>query len=117
MRRPTHRMTPNTVHIERVNFWGKDSGGGRQPFRGAAGPAVACAVQPSSAEDVPPHMREEEVVYHTVKFYDNPQLQVRDRLYFGTRVLTVTGTQATSGGAGRTYIVHAEERKAGSPRL
>lgn len=113
MRHPSRRMTPNTVTIQLVTNWTKDLGGGRQPTYGTASDPVRCAVQPMSAEDLAIHARETEAIYHTVKFYADPGLRVRDRLNFGSRILTVLAMEATSGGAGRTYSVHCEEKPPG----
>ncbi len=113
MRYPTPRMTPNTVRIRRQLPWTRDVGAGRKLNLGLPSLPVRCAVQPTSAEDKPDHMREAEVIYHTLKFYDDPRLKIRDQINFGDRILVVTGVRATSGGAGRTWVVLAEERPGG----
>lgn len=110
MRRPTARMTPNSVLLRRVARWSADAAAGRVPeFDPPAGP-FACAVQPASAEDVPLHMREESVIYYLIKFYDDPALRPRDEVLWDGRTLVVTGLRSTSGGAGRSHLVDAEER-------
>lgn len=113
MRAPSVRMTPNTVKIRRVSTWTRDAAGGRQPTYALADAPVRCAVQPTRAEDIPIHMRESEVIYHTVKFYTDPRLRVRDEILFGNRTIVVTGVRATSGGAGRTWVVDGEEHPGG----
>lgn len=113
MRRPSARMTPNLVTLRRIASWSKDSGGARQSVYAADSLPVRCAVQPASSEDRPQHMRETQVVYDTVKFYDDPNLAVRDVVVFDGREKVVTGVRATSGGAGRTWLVDTEERPVG----
>lgn len=113
MRRPSGRMTPNVVTLRRIASWSKDSGGGRQPVYASDSLPVRCAVQPTSSEDRPQHMRETLVVYDTVKFYDDPNLNVRDLVLFDGRTKVVVGVRATSGGAGRTWLVDTEERPVG----
>jgi hypothetical protein len=113
MRHPTARMTPNTVTLRKVVAWTLDKAGGRQPTYGTDSDPIACAVQPTNANDMPAHMRESEVIYTTVKFYSDPGLRVRDLILFGTRQIVVSGVRSTSGGAGRTFVVLAEERPGG----
>lgn len=109
MRRPSIRLTPNSVSIAPTS-WSKDLAAGRKPTEGTPRGPIACAVQPSSSAHVPEHIREQYVVYHTVKFYDDPLVNLRDVVLFGSRQLVVMGVEATSGGRGRTWLVHCEER-------
>lgn len=116
MRRPTSRMTPSSVTLRRVARWTKDAAAGRVPvFDPPTGP-YACAVQPASAEDLPVHMREAHVIYHVIKFYDDPAVRPRDEVILQGRTLVVTGLRSTSGGAGRTHLVDAEERPTNASR-
>lgn len=109
MRRPTARMTPNTVTVVRATF-GQDAALGRKPVETPDPTPRPCAVQPTSVDDLPEHMREQEVIYHTVKFYDDPRLSNRDKVIFRGRELVVIGVRGSSGGAGRTWPVLCEEK-------
>lgn len=109
MRRPSSRCTPNTVTIQRVAAWTAGNARDPQATFAAASDPVACSVQPSSSIDVAPHLREEGVTYHTAIFHDDPTLEVRDKLNWGSRVLIVTGV-IDSSGRGRSFRVLCEER-------
>lgn len=109
MRRPSGRCTINTVAKVQVAGWTKDAAGGRHATFAAPSAPIACSVQPSTAVDVAPHLREEGVTYLTVIAHDDPQLALRDQLLWGTRVLTVTGVIDASG-RGRSFRVLCEER-------
>ena len=115
MRRPSPRMFSAQVTMSRVTRWNKDAASGRVPVYAAPSAPILCAVEPSSATDVPEHMREQQVVYHTVKFWDFPGVQIRDVINYAGRQLVVSGVRDTSGGRGRTWVVMAEERPPGVP--
>lgn len=116
MRRPSARLTPNQVRIRRVTRWDQDATAGRLPVWGPTTGPHPCAVHPSSAEDVPANLREAEVIYCTVQFYDDPLVRIRDELHWDGRVLTVTGVRPSAAGRGRTYLVDCEERPVHGPR-
>lgn len=115
MRKPSRRMTPNTAWIRRVESWDQDAAGGRRAVKatGRRGPYL-CAVQPTSSEDKPDHMRESGVEYVDVKFYQDPQVLVRDQVEVGERVYVVTECRTSSGGAGRSWVVGCEYRAPGA---
>jgi len=102
-------MTPNRVTVVRVDF-GRDAALGRQPVETPDPTRRACAVQPASVDDVAEHEREQGLIYHVVKFYDDPKLSNRDKVIFEGRQLVVIGVRGSSGGAGRTWPVVCEER-------
>lgn len=106
-------MTPSTVTVSRSSWSTKDKASGRQPTMTADPSQIRCAVQPDSADLFPEHMREEACVYHTVKFYDDRRLKVRDTVNYQGRVLVVVGVRDTSGGVGRTWVCLCEERRPG----
>lgn len=110
MRRPSARLTPNTVQVRRVTRWTADAHGGRVAEWGPPSAPMPAAVRPASAEDVPANLREAEVIYHNVLFYDDPGLRVRDLVLLGERVLAVTGVRSTAAGQGRTHVIDCEER-------
>lgn len=114
MRQPSARLTPNTVTFRRTTF-GRDAAAGRSPFGTPDAAPVPCAVQPTSAKDLPEHLREASIQYLTVKVYADPNLRNRDVVVDGLgRELVVTGVRGPSGGAGRTWLIDCEYRAPGS---
>lgn len=113
MRRPTARMLPNSVTVQSAGF-GRDAAGGRQVALGTASSPLRCSVQPASARDVPLHLRESGIVYHTVYFADDPQLPIRSILnwidYTPARVLNVSGASRNAAGITSLWAVDCEER-------
>ena len=110
MRRPSARMTPNTVTIAAWTGWGRDAAGGRSPTYGDPGAAIACSVQEQGAE-----MRDDDngklqhVIMYKVYFHDDPLLRLRDRILWGSRTLTVTGVPPDAAGHARSWVIDAEE--------
>jgi len=99
------------VTVTRVSFSGRDLAGGRSPAATALPQAYRVAIHPADAADAPEHMREQEVVYLTVRFYDDPQLRTRDEVVDELgRVLVVIGVKGPSGGYHRSWPVVCEYR-------
>jgi hypothetical protein len=114
MRYPSARMTPNLVTPQKVAF-GQDKAGGRVAQPSATLVTYPAAVQPTSAEDVEEHHREQGAEYFTVKVYQDLGLRVRDQLVDELgRVHVVVGVLATSGGAGRTWRYLTAHRASGT---
>lgn len=112
MRRPSARLTPNTVTLRRTSF-GADAAAGRKIAGGVTDATPrAVSVHPTSAEDLPDHLREQGRVYYTVTFYDDPGLYVRDEVLWDGRVLVVLGVRGSSGGVGRSWPVLTEYKPA-----
>lgn len=109
MRRPSIRLTPNSVTVTRVSF-GRDAALGRLQANAPDPTVYRVAVQPTATADLAEHLREQGVIYHTVNFYDDPRLVARDVVIFNGRTLAVVGVRGSSGGAGRTWPVLCEER-------
>lgn len=106
IRRPPARLTPNAVTVNRVAFAGRDQAGGRSFTETPLPVTYRVSVHPTDADDVPEHLREAEVVYLTVKFYDDPQLRIRDEVLDDLgRTLVVAGVKARSGGYETTWQV------------
>lgn len=110
MRRPSARCTINTVTTRNVTSWANDAAAGRVPnFSGYSAP-ILCSVQPASQDDVAPHLREEQVNYYAVIFHDDPQLDNRDEILWGSHTLTVIGNNNASG-RGRSFVIICQERQ------
>ena len=111
MRRPSGRMVPSRVTVVRTSWAGKkDTAAGRASTDGAAEGPYACAVQPASSAEVPAQMRDTNVVYYTVKFYEDLGLKIRDEVHWNGLTLVVTGPRPSSGGAGRSFEIGCEGR-------
>jgi hypothetical protein len=113
MRRPSTRLTPNVVSIV-PSKWSKDAAAGRITIAQSSRGPFSIGIAPTDSVTMPEHMREANVIYHTCKFYDDPQTNIRDVIFWGTRQLVVRGTIATSAARGRTWLVHCEERPPGA---
>lgn len=105
-------MTLQLVTFQRVAAWSKDKAGGRRPtYAAATTTPIACSVQPTGAlTSETTAGREMQVFTYNVYFHDDPQLNVRDRILWGARILTVTGAPASSAGQSRSWVVECTER-------
>ncbi len=114
MRRPSHRIASNTVTITPVASWTQDASGARAPVVGIPSGAIRCRVHPSSTKDVPEQLREAEVEYLTVHFFEDRGVRARDTVTWldpcPARILTARGPARISSGAMRTYLVDCEHR-------
>lgn len=108
MRRPSVRMLTNSVTLAPTAF-ARDGAGGRQPIPLPGNQPWRCSVQPTSTKVEPSQMRDANVIYLTVKFYDDPGLRYRDVIVDELgRDLVVIGERGPSGGARRTWEVDCE---------
>jgi hypothetical protein len=119
MRRPLSRIARNRVAFTPINF-GKDEDGGR-PTRAATPSApLKCRFHPSTAEDVPEHLRETGVLYMTIHLFQDPgDLRVRDLAvwldYTPPRTCLVAGPPRPASGEMRTWEVDVTYRPPANP--
>ena len=114
MRRPSARLTPNTVTVSRVTF-GQDAAGGRAVTATPQPQSYAVSIHPTSAAVKSEHLREQGVQYFTVHFYDDPDLRVRDEVVDSLgRRLVVVSPRGPSGGVRRSWPVDCEYRSPAS---
>jgi hypothetical protein len=112
MRRPNVRLLPNTVQHQTGSFT-IDAAGGRVFTAVNIGSTIKCSVQPTSADDVPDHLREEAETFYTVYFPDDPGVSIRDLLIWidpnPDKILYVLGVMNRAG-ISNTWEVLCGER-------
>jgi hypothetical protein len=110
VRRPSARMTPNTVTAQLV-AWTADAAAARQPQFAPPGTPIPCTVQIKTSETAGQDGRQQLLNRYEVIVHDDPGLKLRDRLTWvdgGDLTLTVTGIKPAAGRM-RSWVIEAEE--------
>lgn len=103
MRTPSGRVLINTVAFRPAGPWSQDAAGGRVFSAGGELTTFAASVQQLPAEDVPEHMREQNVNYWRVLVHQDPSpIKARDQVILVDMNNVVATVRSVRNAAGRS---------------